>query len=234
SSQRQRCLISGIVYLGAADVDPISKKIDDEFSKYPKRSYPKGQILIFADESPEHIFYITKGRVRKYDVSYRGDEVIVNIFKPPAFFPMSEAINHTPNKFFYKTELATELHIVPGDAALQFLKDNPDVMLDLLSRIYRGMEGLLGRMVELMSGSAKSRLLYELMIESRRFGKKNDEGSYDLDISEVDLAARAGMSRETVSREMKQIKADGLVSISSKGIVVTDLAALSKKAGVED
>lgn len=214
-------------------MDPIAKKIDDEFSKYPKRSYPKGQILVFADETPAHIFYITKGRVRKYDVSYRGDEVIVNIFKPPAFFPMSEAINHTPNKFFYKTETATELHVVPGEVALQFLKNNPDVMLDLLSRIYRGMEGLLGRMVELMSGSAKSRLLYELVIESRRFGTKGDDGSYTLDISEVDLAARTGMSRETVSREMKQIKAGGLVEVTNKGIVIKDLAGLEKKLGAE-
>jgi len=213
--------------------EEIDEKIHAAFSQHPKRSYPKGQILIFADESPEYIFYITKGRVRKYDVSYRGDEVIVNVFKPPSFFPMSEAINHTPNKYFYKAETAVELHIVPMDAALLFLKDNPDVMLDLLSRVYRGMEGLLGRLVHLMSGSAKSRLLYELLIECRRFGKKQPDGSYALDITEVDLAARAGMSRETVSREMRRIKTAGLATVDSKGIVIKDLALLEEKAGAE-
>ena len=209
--------------------DTVDAKIHENLSKYPKRSYPKGQILVFADETPEYIFYITKGRVRKYDVSYRGDEVIVNIFKPPAFFPMSEAINHTPNKYFYKTETVTELHIVPIEAALAFLKDNPDVMFDLLSRIYRGVDGLLGRLVHLMSGSAKSRLLYELLIECRRFGARGEQGNYTLDITEVDLAARAGMSRETVSREMKQIKAAGLVELDGKNIIVKDLAALEEK-----
>jgi len=213
--------------------DTVNDKIDAAFSKYPKRSYPKGQILIFVDESPEYVFYITKGRVRKYDVSYRGDEAIVNIFKPPAFFPMSEAINHTPNKYFYKTETEAEVHIVPFEAAVQFLKDNPDVMLDLLARIYRGMDGLLGRLLHLMSGSAKSRLLYELLIESRRFGKKNDQGGCALDVTEVDLAARSGLSRETVSREMKRIKADGLVSVSSKGITIKNLKELEQKAGTE-
>ncbi len=230
---RGSLLFSAIVLSGVAVSESISEKIHAEFSKYPKRSYPKGQILIFADETPEHIFYITKGRVRKYDVSYRGDEVIVNIFKTPAFFPMSEAINHTPNHYFYKTEVATELYLVPSDSALMFIKDNPDVMLDLLSRIYRGIDGLLGRLVHLMSGSAKSRLLYELLIEARRFGKKNDDGSYTLDVSEVDLAARAGMSRETISREMKQIKSSGLVELGSKGITIKDLATLESKAGSE-
>ncbi|MFI5270436.1 MAG: Crp/Fnr family transcriptional regulator [Candidatus Saccharimonadales bacterium] len=209
----------------------VADKIDAYFSKYPKRSYPKGQILVFADESPEHIFYIIKGRVRKYDVSYRGDEVIVNLFKPPAFFPMSWAINRTPNNYFYKTEMPTEVHVVPADDALQFLKDNPDVTLDLLSRLYRGMEGLLGRLVHLMSGSAKSRLLYELLIECRRFGDQNDDNSYTLDITEVDLAARSGLTRETISREMKQMKADGLVSISHAGIVVNNLKVLEQRVG---
>ena len=209
----------------------VTKKIDEHFSTYPKRSYPKGQILVFADESPAHVFYMVSGSVRKYDVSYRGDEVIVNLFKPPAFFPMSWAINRTPNRYFYKTETDVELHVISADDALQFVTDNPDVMLDLLSRIYKGMDGLLGRVVHLMSGSAKSRLLYELIMECRRFGTQNPDGSYTLIANEVDLAARSGLSRETVSREMKKVKTGSLVSVSGKGITINDLDALEKKLG---
>jgi CRP-like cAMP-binding protein len=144
--------------------DDTQQKIHDFFSKFPARSYPKGQILIFADESPEHVFYIKNGKIRQYAITYRGDEVIVNIFKPPAFFPMSWAINHTDNEYFYKTEEPTELHVVPANEAIAFIKENPDVMFDLLSRVYRGLDGLLGRMVHLMSWSAKSRLMYELLV----------------------------------------------------------------------
>ncbi len=214
-------------------VKTVPEKNDDFFSTYPKRSYPKNQIVVFADESPEHVFYIAKGKVRKYDVSYRGDEVIVNIFKPPAFFPMSWAINKSTNQYFYKTEEATDLHVIPAEDAVQFLKDNPDVMLDLLSRIYRGMDGLLGRMVHLMSGTAKSRLLYELIIECRRFGVTADDGSCALATSEVDIAARSGLSRETVSREMQKLKKQGWVSLNSKGITIHHLAELERSIGEE-
>lgn len=213
--------------------DSIENKIDAAFSKFPKRSYPKGQILVFADETPHHIFYITKGRVRMYAVSYRGDEVIVNIFKPPAFFPMSGVINHSQNKYFYKAETETELHIIPADAALTFLKENPDVTLDLLSRVYRGVDGLLGRLVHLMSGSAKSRVLYELLIEAKRFGAQQNNGAVVLDINEVDLASRAGMSRETVSREMKKIKAEGIATVNTRGITITDISVLESKVAAD-
>lgn len=211
----------------------IADKNDEFFSKYPLRSYPKGQILIFADESPQHIFYLVAGKVRKYDVSYRGDEIIVNIFKPPAFFPMSWALNRLPNKYFYKTEEPTELRVVPVTDALEYLKSNPDVMLDLLSRIYRGMDGMFGRLVRLMSGSAKSRLIYELIIESRRFGKKLAEKHLLLSASESDLAARTGLSRETVSREMQKLKEQKLVQVDHRGIVVKDLTALEHLHGAE-
>jgi CRP-like cAMP-binding protein len=214
--------------------EEISVKIDKFFSKYPKRSYPKGQLIIFGNENPEHIYYIAKGKVRSYDISYRGDEVIVNIFHPPAFFPMSWAINKTDNKYFYKTESESVLHTVPAEDALEFLKANPDVMLDLLSRLYKGIDGLLGRIVHLMSGTAKSRLVYELIIECRRFGKPIDKkDQYLLEVKESDLAARSGLSRETISREMKSLKSEKLVSFTKEGLVVEDLPSLESKLGTE-
>jgi CRP-like cAMP-binding protein len=211
----------------------IANKIQREFSKYPRREYPKGQILVFADENPDHIFYMVEGRVRKYDVSYRGDEVIINVFQPPSFFPMSWAINQTPNKFFYKTETPVVLHAVPADEALRFLQQNPDVTLDLLSRLYKGLEGVYGRLVHLMSGTARSRLLYELIIECRRFGEKQHDGSNLFRLSEVDLGARAGLSRETVSREMKKIKSKGWAEVNKLGVVIKDFAALEAAIGEE-
>lgn len=204
----------------------VEDKIRDHFSQFPHRTYPKGQIIIFANENPGHIYYLVKGKVRKYDVSYRGDELIVNLFKPGSFFPMSWALTHHDNKFFYKTEEESEFHIVPADKALEFLKANPDVMLDLLSRLYRGMEGVLGRLIHLMAGSAKNRLAYELLIECRRFGAKDTQGAYSIKISETDLAARSGLTRETVSREMQKLKDKKILSLDNKTMIIPNLTAL--------
>jgi CRP-like cAMP-binding protein len=209
----------------------VADKVASFFAQYPQRHYPKGQIIIFGGEDPEHIYYLVSGQVRKYDVSYRGDEVIVNIFKTGAFFPMSWAINRMPNRYFYKTELDTELHVAPTDEALAFMRDNPDVMYDLLARLYRGMDGLFGRIVHLMSGTARSRLVYELIIECRRFGVPQTDGSLRLTANEQDLAARSGLSRETVSREMGKLKHDRLVAVDTTGITIADLQHLETSLG---
>jgi CRP/FNR family cyclic AMP-dependent transcriptional regulator len=206
-------------------------KVHELLSHYPRRTYPKAQILIFANEKPEHIFYIIRGRVRKYDTSYRGEDVVVNVFRPPAFFPMSWAINHTPNKYFYKTEIETEVHVIPVGDTLTLLQENPDITLDLLSRVYLGLEGVYGRLVRLMAGTARSRLIYELIIECRRFGKLQADGSYIAGASETDLAAHTGLSRETVSREVSKLKADDVLHSTGKNIIVTDIAKLEQALG---
>lgn len=207
----------------------VTNTIEKFFSQYRVRKYPRGQILIFNGDDTDVIYNLVSGRVKQYDVTYRGDEVILNVFKPPAFFPMSMAINKAPNPYIYEAETDIEVRQAPVNATLAFLKSNPDVVFDLLSRVYRGLDGILVRMVYLMASSAKGRLTFELLMTCRRFGEKNEDGSYTIAMNETDLAARAGLSRETVSREMKKLEKDDLVSIESGKIIVKDFAKLEEK-----
>lgn len=213
--------------------EDVSKKIESYFTQYRLRHYEKGQILILNGDDTNYIYYLVSGKVKVYDVTYRGDEIILNVFKTPAFFPISLALNKKSNPYIYEAETAIEVRQAPAGEVLEFLNKNPDVVLDLLGRLYTGMDGLLGRMVALMSGSAKSRLMYELILEARRFGKLRENGSYILDINEKDLGARAGLSRETVSREIGKLKDSGLIGLEAKQIVITNISILQEKLGQE-
>jgi CRP/FNR family transcriptional regulator, cyclic AMP receptor protein len=211
----------------------VQQKVAAFFARYPEHTFVAGQLLVLAQEDPPAIFYLVSGKVRQYDISYRGDEVVVNVFKPQVFFPMLWAITKAPNRYFFAAETAIAVRAAPPDKVLAFLQANPDVMYDLLTRLYIGVDGLLGRMAHLMAGSAKSRVMYELLLECRRFGKVKDDGSCLIVLKEADVAARAGLSRETVSREIQKIKHDNLITTGRTGIVITDVAALEEKLGTE-
>lgn len=211
--------------------ESVRNKIEAFFSTYRVRHYPAGQILILNGDDTDYIYQLVEGRVKQYDVTYRGDEVIVNSFKPPAFFPMSLAINKVDNPYIYEAETAIDVRQVPAEDAIKFLKDHPDVLFDLLSRVYRGIDGLLVRMAHLMASSAKGRLMFELLIEGKRFGKKQPDGSCVLEMNEKSLGARAGLSRETVSREMSKLVRDGLVTVKPSQITIKDLMEFEEKFG---
>ncbi|MBP9798453.1 Crp/Fnr family transcriptional regulator [Candidatus Woesebacteria bacterium] len=204
----------------------IQKKLDTFFFQFTHKKYTKGEILIRADENPSGVLYLTKGHVKVYCISEKGDEIILNSFQPISFFPMSWAINDVPNSYFYEALDEVSLYQAPKNEVLTFLKKNPDVLFDLLRRVFIGVDGILMRMTYLMGGNAYSRLIAEIIIAAKRFGTHDDLGTV-VNISEKDLALQTGLTRETVSREMGVLKKKGLVSFNKKVLKVFDMKHLT-------
>lgn len=206
----------------------VRRQVEEFFDKFPIRRFKKGEILIFAGEAPAGIFYLKQGSVRQYDVTHGGDEVVVNIFKPPAFFSMNYAINRRPNEYFFDAAESVTAHVAPVDAALDFVRENHEVAFDLLTRVYNGIDGVLRRQTYLMGNRAGDRLIYELVLSCLRLGKRQPNGTCLLRLNEAELAVRVGLSRETVSRHLQELKNRGLLQVVINGLIITDVAALEK------
>jgi CRP/FNR family transcriptional regulator len=213
--------------------DKVTQKVLDYLADKPHAQYAKGETILTPGEGSEQVFFLAEGRIKAHEVSYRGDEVVVSLIQSPAFFPLSWAINHVPNRFYYKADKDSLVYKAGKDEILDFIEKNPDVMFNQLSRVYASYDGMLGRLVQMMAGTAKTRLLYELIIECRRFGSQQPDGSCRLDATERDLAARAGLTRETVSREMSKLKRQDWVTVNGKGIFIHDTAQLERALGAD-
>lgn len=209
----------------------ILDTVTEFFSHYPLKRIKKGQVIIYGGEQPSGIHHITSGKVRQYDINYRGDEIVVNVFKSPAFFPMSWAINKNENQYFFETMTDVELRIAPADEVVEFLKSNPEVMYNLLSRLYSGVDGLQRRMAHLMGGSARSRVLYELIVECNRFGIIQEDGSCKLSVNENQLAQSSGLTRETTNRELAKLKQAGYIQRIGKDLIVKSIEDLQNELG---
>lgn len=205
----------------------VKKKMDDFFSKYKNQKFRKGEILIRADDDPAGIFYLKEGVVKRYSISHNGEELVLNIYRPISFFPMSWAVNGTTSPHYYEAMTAVEVWRAPKDDVNAFIKANPEVALDLLSRIYRGLEGYMMRMEYLMVGDAQSRLITELLIYTRRFGEKSGEKIIiKLKLTEKDIASQTGISRETVSRELQKLTKKGLISFKNNQLTINNIKEL--------
>jgi CRP-like cAMP-binding protein len=211
----------------------VKKTIQDFYETFPLKRLERGEVLIRPDETLKNIFYLVEGTVTQYDISAAGNEVVVNVFKPGAFFPMSMAINKTPNYYFFEASSPATVHVAPARKAVAFIKDNPDVMFDLLSRVYKGSDGLLRRMAHLMGGNARTRLIFEILNAAYRFGERDAEGNMLVPLTENDLAKRSGLSRETISRTMHKLKNDGIVKVQPFGVVIFELDRLEDLLGTD-
>jgi CRP-like cAMP-binding protein len=207
----------------------VNKKLESFFFYFIKQQYKKGEILIQANKEPSGVFYIQEGVVRQYVISKKGEELVVNLFKQVSFFPMGWAFNQTRNDYYYEAITNVTSFKAPRQKVVAFLKENPDVLYDLISRVYKGLDGLFSRMTYMMSGGAYERVIAEIIIQAKRFGKYKSAVLIELHVSEKELATQAGMTRETVSREMKILKEKGLVTFSKNILQVHDLLRLEQE-----
>jgi len=209
----------------------VKQAVKDFFEVYPLKRFDKGHVLVHPDKLLTSVYYLVEGTVAQYDISPSGNEVIINTFKPGAFFPMSTAINHTPNYYFFEASLPIALREAPAKKAVEFVRTNPAVTFDLLSRVYLGTDGLLRRMAHLMGGNARTRLIFELLNAAYRFGTHETGGGTAIPLTENDIAKRSGLSRETVNRTMHTLKNDGLVKMQRGSIVIWEVAKLEEALG---
>lgn len=186
--------------------------------------------MVFPGEVNKDVHYLTKGRIKKYTVNYKGDEIVMTIFRPGSFLPIAQAINQKAvNRFYYAADTDANTRIAPTQDVEAMLFENPDVMMALLHRVNRGLDEFLGRAVSLMASSALSRVAYEIYIEASRFGQEEGNGDVFIDINERSIAARTGLTRETVNREIRKLKDLEAVKVERRGLVVKNLKLLEKK-----
>lgn len=210
---------------------PTQQKIDDFYSKYPERRFARGQIIVYAGDDPPGIFYLTSGQIKQYGITESGNETIVKFYKEPAIVPLSWAVNRTHNNYFYECFSDVIMRRAPADEVEKFLRSNPDVVYNLLSRVFASAEDLYARMASMMGESARDRMIMELIFDCKKYGVQQPDGSYVLNLHESDIAARTGLSRETISRHLSQISHGNLVKVGRKNIIISNVELLEKELG---
>lgn len=199
----------------------VRQKTNEFFKGQKFIKYKKGDIIIRPDDPIFGIYLITKGFVRQYAISEEGDEVTINLFRPQAFIPMMIVLSGTDNKYYFEAASDVEAFRAPTEKTLEFLKSQPEVLLDLTKRFAQGLIGLSQRIENLMFEDASTRINSLLNYLTGRFGEK--QGSQiliNLPLSHKDIAAWANLTRETTSRQLERLTKEGIITYSNHFITV--------------
>jgi CRP-like cAMP-binding protein len=205
---------------------------DSYFATYPTRSYKKRMPLITAGDRLEKIFYLKKGYVRLYSVSPDGQELTLLIYKPGDFFPIYVALKPaTPYRYWAETLTDAVITTVPVESFVHFFKENPEVIMDLSERIMTRFDGSLRRMEYLAFGTALQRVASLIIILGEQYGKKTAEGiAIEAPFTHKDLANLTGITRETVSAIMSDLKKRGFIDDQNQQILIKSIEALTKES----
>lgn len=205
----------------------IKKRIETFFIQFPEHQFAKGNIILHPEQHVTGASYLKSGYVRSYGISPQGIEITIHIFSPGAYFPMINILNDLPNRYYYEAMTDVTIQTAPKEQMRTFLKEEPEVLFELTSRILAGLDKMTLRIEHLAFAKAYNRLVSVLLYLVRHFGEEKD-GKVELKekFTHRDIASLAGMTRETASREWEKLQKKGLISHENQVIVVNDLQRL--------
>jgi CRP-like cAMP-binding protein len=104
---------------------PVSE-LETFLSKYPTKTYKKGEIIIFQGEAPRSAFTVKAGIVKAYNLSVNGDEKPVSFYSANATFPGSWVFGKVPSAIYYYEAFTSEVTVyaVPREEYVKFVQSS--------------------------------------------------------------------------------------------------------------
>lgn len=207
------------------------EKLEKFFSQFKSIYYKKGETFLRPGEMPQGINFIKKGYVRLYALSYEGKDLTLVLYKPGEFFPVVWSLTGTRSIYYFEALNSVEIKRTSREEFNEFINENVDVFKEVNDHIIHRFQTALRRMEYLVFGNANSKLASILLICSRDFGTDTSKGKeIQIPFTHKDIAAILGVTRETVSLELKKFEKMKLIGYNSRHIVIKDEKALEKES----
>lgn len=206
------------------------KEFETFYQQFTIRDYKKNELLIRADDDPQGIFCLTKGYVRQYTISESGLELTLHILKPISYFPMVWAINGTPNVYYFEALTPVQVGRAPREQVVNFIKDKPSVIFELMSELLEDYAETLTRMEHLVFSDAYRRVISVLVYIAKHFGEKKSNGIIVRHrFTQTDIATLVGVARETASLEIGKIEKKGLIKYVDHSMLFENIEKLESE-----
>ncbi len=196
-------------------------KLEQLFETAPLLSLKKGQVLMFSGDELTHVYNLTSGYVKMYNVNEIGEQRILLIFPARFAFPIFPGITTRPHyklRYFYEAMTEIQARRMPITDFASILEKNESVARFVLDYVTQ-LSGIVVRRLGIIENKEASRKIMNLLPYLASIcGRKLSANVMQLDlrITHQDIAELTGLTRETVTKEMKKIVNQGVITRITK------------------
>ena len=197
--------------------DQLPKPLLDAIAPRGKtRTFPAQAILINEGDTTDSLYILLSGRVKIYASSDDGRELVLAEHGPGEYFG-ELSIDGEKRSASVRTLEPSTCCVVQGVELRQFLADHPDFAMHLTEKLIRMVRRLTEQVKSLALQDVYGRIARMLMELSEPAGA---ERTVPVKLTQQDIAARVGSSREMVNRVMKELTAGGYVVTRDGRLVI--------------
>jgi len=180
------------------------------------KTYASGSIILQENASIQYIPIVMSGSIKVFRTEEDGREILLYYIKSGESCIMSflGGLHNDTSKVKAEVEEDAEILFLPSDKVVLLIKEYPQ-WLDYIFRLYhKRFEELL----EIINAIAFKRVDERLLLLLKK--KQELTSSHVLNITHEQLANELGTARVVVSRLLKQLEEEGLLSLGRNKITL--------------
>lgn len=195
--------------------DLSDKELMNMKNKMQERRYANKKLIYTPHTEEDSIYLLKEGEITIY-YSHNGRKLILDVLKPGSLFGNLN-FSEAKNTHFAEASRDAFVCIFSKKVFAQIFADHPELVFKLFQYITERMGEYEQKLRGVILGS-KEKIMNQLVIlqkQNKRFlGLFFSSG---INISHEKLAEHAGISRETVTRTLHELKEEGRIRIDEKG-----------------
>ncbi len=192
-----------------------------------EKSFSKGEILFSEGRGCERVFFVQSGRVKLYRMTSSGREQILEVLGPGETCACNPGISNWFCSSTAEAVTAAKVWFLSRPDYVRLIQTNSQ-LAHALNRIFAEKLQCLSSLVEEVSlKDVKSRLvkfLLDMLAHEQNQSLKRQ--ALFLPFTREEIAQRLGAARETVARQLYQLKRRKLIEIKPCQIIILDKTGL--------
>lgn len=176
-----------------------------------------GKIFYMPEDTGEVLFLLKKGRVQLYRIAPNGKKLIVVTLGPGAIFGEMSLVGQGMHNTFAEAVEECVLCVMSRSDVERLMREKPEVAFRFVEAMGTRLTQLEEQLEDIAFKSIPARLA-DLLLELAGSQPGNVVSGY----THQDFSEMLGTYRETITQTLNDFKAEGLIDIGRKKVVLRD------------
>lgn len=211
---------------------PLFEKMSDDvlkelFDRMVSKTFKKGEYIFYKGDEGDSLYIIRSGKIKISIPTEEGEELIISIFSDGDFFGELSLLDGSCRSADAVALEDTKVFILHRDTFYSYIQNKKEVLETIISTLCGRLRKTDDLLTDMCYSNITKRLIKLLIELAGKFGRKKGEDIViDVEITQSDLGAMLGVTRETVNRELMKLKAENIIGKDKKRIVIYDISRL--------
>ncbi len=214
---------------------PLFAGLDDESlrelaASMRRRSFRAGEVIFHRDDPGEVLYVIRDGKVKIFITSPDGQEVSLAVFGPADYFGELALLDGQPRSASAVALEPVETIALKRADFINAVMRHPRIAIQVMHVLSRRLRQTDAMIEDLLFLDVHGRVAKKLLDLAELHGVRTPEGiRIDLRLTQGELAAMVGASRESVNKVMGYFTDKQFISTDRYKITITRLAELRRR-----